>query len=71
MLKELEEKAMNLESAQKAAQAQGATEREIADCKIIEQEYIGFHKRAQTLVQASGTADEQSAMAKFFVPNLV
>ena len=37
MLKELEEKATRLASAAKAAKAPGATEREISDCKMIEQ----------------------------------
>ena len=40
MLKELEEKATRLASAAKAAKAPGASEREISDCKMIEQEYM-------------------------------
>ena len=47
MLKELEEKATRLASAAKAAKAPGASEREISDCKMIEQEYMGLHKRTK------------------------
>ena len=55
MLKELEEKATRLASAAKTAKAPGASEREISDCKMIEQEYMGLHKRTKAMIDDRGS----------------
>ena len=70
MLKELEEKAAKLASAAKAAKATGASEREISDCKMIEQEYMGLHKRTRTMVDQSGTDADRKRLAKLESPTV-
>ena len=64
MLKELEEKGTRLASAKKAAEASGASERAISDCKMIEQEYMALCKRTKALVERSGTDADKKTMAK-------
>ena len=64
MLKELEEKATKLASAKKAATAPGATEREVSDCKIIEQEFMGMCRRTRDMVEKEGSARDKETMAR-------
>ena len=63
-LKELEEKGTRLESAKKAAEVPGATERVVSDCKMIEQEYIALCKRTKALVERSGSDADKKMMAR-------
>lgn len=70
MLKELEEKAARLASAAKAAKAPGATEREIADCKMLEQEYMGLHKRTKAMIDDRGSDADKKKFAQFELPTV-
>ena len=70
MLKELEEKAARLASAAKAARAPGASEREISDCKMIEQEYMGLHKRTRAMVDDRGSNADRSKLDRLEVPSV-
>jgi hypothetical protein len=70
MLKELEEKATRLASAAKAAKAAGASEREISDCKMIEQEYMGLHKRTKAMVDDRGSDADKKNLAKLELPSV-
>ena len=70
MLKELEEKAGRLESAAKAAKAPGASAREISDCKMIEQEYMGLHKRTKAMVDDRGSDADKKKLAKLELPTV-
>ena len=64
MLKELEEKATRLASAAKAAKAPGASEREISDGKMIEQEYMGLHKRTKAMIDERGSDDDRKKLGE-------
>lgn len=68
MLKELEEKATRLESAAKAAKAPGASEREISDCKMIEQEYMALHMRTKAMVDDRGSDADKKKLARLELP---
>lgn len=68
MLKELEEKAARLASAVKAAKAPGATEREISDGKMIEQEYMGLHKRTKAIIEERGSDADTKRLARLELP---
>lgn len=68
MLKELEDKAARLASAATAAKAPGAGQREIADCKMIEQEYMGLHKRTKALIDERGSEADKRKFAGFEPP---
>lgn len=70
MLKELEEKATRMRSARKAAKAPGAGEREVSDCKMIEQEYIGLHKRAKTMIDERGSDNDRKKLAGMEPPTV-
>ena len=70
MLKELEEKATRLASAAKAATAPGAGAREIADCKMIEQEYMGLHKRTKAMVADCGSDNDKKTLASLVLPTV-
>jgi hypothetical protein len=70
MLKELEEKATRLASAQKAADAPGAGEREKSDCKMIEQEYMGLHKRTKAMIDERGSDTDKKMLAKMEPPSV-
>jgi hypothetical protein len=70
MLKELEEKATMLASAAKAAKTPGASEREISDCKMIEQEYMGLHKRTKAMIDDRGSEDDRKKLARLEVPTV-
>jgi hypothetical protein len=70
MLKELEEKATMLASAAKAAKTPGASEREISDCKMIEQEYMGLHKRTKAMIDDRGSEDDKKKLARLEVPTV-
>ena len=70
MLKELEEKAARLESACSAAKAQGASEREVSDCKMIEQEYMGLHKRTKTMIDQRGSDADRKRLARLEAPTV-
>ena len=70
MLKELEEKATRLASAAKAAKAPGASEREISDCKMIEQEYMGLHKRTKAMIDDRGADAAWNLVARPDVPRV-
>lgn len=70
MLKELEEKATRLASAAKAAKAPGASEREISDCKMIEQEYMGLHKRTKAMIDERGSDADKQMFARLELPSV-
>jgi hypothetical protein len=70
MMKELEEKATRLASAAKTAKAPGASEREISDCKMIEQEYMGLHKRIKAMVDQQGSDADKKKFAGFELPSV-
>ena len=70
MLKELEEKATRLASAAKAAKAPGASEREISDCKMIEQEYMGLHKRTKAMIENRGSDADKKKLARLEEPTV-
>ena len=70
MLKELEEKATRLASAAKAAKAPGASEREISDCKMIEQEYMGLRKRTKAMIDDCGSDTDKKTLARLAVPTV-
>ena len=70
MLKELEEKATKLASAAKAAKAPGASEREISDCKMIEQEYMGLHRRTKAMVDDRGSDADKKRLAGLEEPTV-
>jgi hypothetical protein len=70
MLKELEEKATMLASAAKAAKTPGASEREISDCKMIEQEYMGLHKRTKAMIDDRGSDDDKKKLARLELPTV-
>jgi hypothetical protein len=70
MLKELEEKATMLASAQKAADAPGAGEREKSDCKMIEQEYMGLHRRTKALIDDHGSDTDKKKLARLELPTV-
>ena len=70
MLKELEEMATQLASAMKAAKAPGASEREISDCKMIEQEYMGLHKRIKAMIDDRGSDADKKNFARMELPSV-
>lgn len=70
MLKELEEKATRMQSAQKAAKAAGAGEREISDCKMLEQEYMGLHKRTKAIIDDRGSDADKKKFARLELPTV-
>ena len=70
MLKELEEKATRLASAQKAADAPGAGAREKSDCKMIEQEYMGLHRRTKAMIDDRGSDTDKKKLAKMELPSV-
>ena len=69
-LKELEEKAARMQSAQKAAKAPGASEREISDCKMLEQEYMGLHKRTKAMVDDKGSDADKKKFGRLELPTV-
>jgi hypothetical protein len=70
MLKELEEKAARLASACKAAKAPGASEREVSDCKMIEQEYMGLHKRTKSMIDQRGSDADKRRFDRLEAPTV-
>ena len=70
MLKELEEKAARMQSARKAAKAPGASEREVSDCKMLEQEYMGLHKRTKAMIDDRGSDADKRTLAKLELPTV-
>jgi hypothetical protein len=70
MLKELEEKAARMQSAQKAAKAPDAGEREISDSKMIEQEYMGLHKRTKAMIEDRGSDADKKKLARLELPTV-
>ena len=70
MLKELEEKATRLASAAKAAKAPGASEREKSDCKMLEQEYMGLHKRTKAIIDDRGSDADRKKFARLELPTV-
>ena len=70
MLKELEEKATRMRSAREAAEAPGAGEREVSDCKMIEQEYMGLHKRTKAMIDERGSDNDRKKLAGLEPPTV-
>ncbi|MBY0323427.1 MAG: hypothetical protein K2X72_32210 [Reyranella sp.] len=70
MLKELEEKAIRMQSARKAAKAPGASEREVSDCKMLEQEYMGLHKRTKAMVDDRGSDSDRKKLSRLEPPTV-
>ncbi len=70
MLKELEEKATRMQSARKAATAPGASERDVSDCKMIEQEYMGLHKRTKAMIDDRGSDADRKKLARLEPPTV-
>jgi hypothetical protein len=70
MLKELEEKAARMQSARKAAKAPGASQREVSDCKMLEQEYMGLHKRTKAMIDDRGSDADKKTLAKLEPPTV-
>lgn len=65
--KELEDIEVKLDNARKAAAARGATEKDKADLKLIEQEYLaakGKARRAETGSASAGKAGDHSSDPK-------
>jgi hypothetical protein len=70
LLKELEEKAIRVQSAQRAARASNAGERERSDLKMLEQEYAALRQRTRDLVGQSGTLGDKNTLVKRELPRL-
>jgi hypothetical protein len=65
------EKAAKLASATEAAKAPGASEREISDCKMIEQEYMGLHKRTKAMIDDRGSDADKKKLARLELPTCI
>ena len=59
-----------MSSAAKAARAPGASEREISDCKMIEQEYMGLHKRTKAMIDDHGSDADRKKLDRLEVPSV-
>jgi hypothetical protein len=64
MLTELEEKILKWQSARDAGGSDSASDREKADFKIAEEEYLGLQQRVRKYVLAEGSEQEKDRFAR-------
>jgi hypothetical protein len=64
MLTELEEKILKWQSAREAGEKDDASDREKADLKIAEEEYLGLQQRVRKCVLAEGSEQEKDRFAR-------
>ena len=64
MLTELEEKATKWQSARDAAEKAGASERETADFKITDAEYLGLQQRVRKCIEEDGSEYDKERLER-------
>jgi hypothetical protein len=64
MLAELEEKILKWQSAREAGEKADASDREKADLKTVEEEYLGLQQRVRKCVLAEGPEQEKDRFAE-------
>ena len=64
LLSELGSQAAELESAEKAARAAGASERDISDARMLREAFIGLRQRAADCVAKEGTSRDAQELAR-------
>jgi hypothetical protein len=64
MLTELEEKAAKWQSARAAAEKAGASERDTADFKIMDAEYLGLQQRVRKCIEEDGSAYDKERLER-------
>ena len=64
MLTELEEKILKWQSAREAGEKADASDREKADLKMAEEEYLGFQQQVRKYVLAEGSEQEKERFAR-------
>ena len=64
MLTELEEKTTKRQSARDAAAKAGASERDTADFKIMDAEYLGLQQRVRKCIAEDGSASDKERLER-------
>jgi hypothetical protein len=64
MLTELEEKILKWRSARECGGKADASDREKADLKMVEEEYLGLQQRVRKYVLAEGSEQEKERFAR-------
>jgi hypothetical protein len=64
MLTELEEKILKWRSARECGEKADASDREKADLKMVEEEYLGLQQRVRKYVLAEGSEQEKDRLAR-------
>jgi hypothetical protein len=64
MLTALEEKILKWQSAREAGEKADASDREKADLKLAQEEYLGLQQRVRKCVLAEGSAREKDRFAR-------
>lgn len=64
VLKELESKAIELESAERAARLPGASEKDVSDARMLREDFFGLSRRATDCIGREGTAQDEAALSR-------
>lgn len=64
LLSELESKAVELASAEKAARAPGASEKDVSDARMLREDFIGLRQLVGDLVNKEGTSRDVRELAR-------
>ena len=64
MLTALEEKILKWQSAREAGEKDDASDREKADLKLAQEDYLGLQQRVRKYVLAGGSAQEKDRFAR-------